>query len=608
MQIVKVNPKIKFIVAIVFFFILFVLLQIAFFITRIEVNRSKSSLMNQYFKLKDADPLAARRTLELIIEKNPTDQAAIRELAFWALKNGDIRLALEKMEYAYRNDPTDLQNALDLGKLYMTIGNNTKARMMLTMAGRSDNLELASEAQMLLAQVPAAKLSMPTPVEIAPEKIVENSSQVASAPAINEQTPEALVNAVMTTKENANSMPLTLIHNIPIASQANAVSTNGVAAPAISTISKRDQLMNDYYNTKKTNPQLAWIKLQKIIALYPHDVMALKEAGYYTLLQLKDNASSLSYFSRVYEITRDPEIALQIAYIYENLRQNRRAYHYFDLATNTSNPSNRMTAELAKTSLRGVQTKFLPDPYYASLDFSPLYMSRFKLMIYPVIFRFGKLLNETYQWRVYLGYRRTSDNKSTTTNIISNIYQDNYILTSLGTSFVPFPRMIPQLLAFGEAGKSQDLVYRNRARWRSDIRYGLAYYNEWGRPPTYTLSPTIPLKFNGDVYSDAIYYNRYHDGIFTFRVRPGFEIFRYGSSSIKLYYRTFVVEDQARQFYNNIIETGPGIAFTPSDRYNIILRRDVVHGRYLPASSPTANPYSKNYYDSNTELDTYFEF
>ena len=578
----------------------FIFLQIFIYMTHKDVNRSATSLLNQYYRLKNSDPLAAKKALEILIKQYPHNQTALRELAFWYLNQGDVRTSIAQFEIAYHNDESDTVTAMELSRLYTIVNQPAKAQEILSKLTNN-------RAQMAVQKNNISNQSFIQPFTLPIKITAQNSSThlLISIPSSEKNTTET-VQAIL------NNIPqpyprLTMIgkneKHEAIVSKTQQQTSTLVA----NQVSDRDKMMNEFYDLKRNKSSLAWNKINQIVNKYPYDIQALKEAGYYALITLKSDQLAEKYFLRVYQLTNDPKIALQLGYIYDNLQEKRTAYYYFDLATNTSDLKDRMTAELAKSNLSGVQTKFLPYPYYASLDYSPLYMSRFKLLIHPIIARFGVELNKQFNWRAYLSYRRTSDDKSSTSNQISNIYEDNIAITALGTQLTPLP-FVPQLILFSELGKSVDLVYRDRSRWRSDFRGGLAYYNEWGRPVDYTLHLKYMLQPNADIYGDAIYYNRYHDGIATLRIRPGLKVVRYGSASIDLYYRIFVVEDQARQFYNNILELGPGIALRFSDRYNIVLRYEVIHGRYLPASSPSPNPYSKNYHNGITELNTYFEF
>jgi hypothetical protein len=584
-----VTSKSKFIAMLITVFIGFILFQAILFVTHKTVNRSEASLWNQYYRLKASDPLAAKHTLEILIKQYPHDQVAIRELAYWYFREGDIKSSIEQFEKVYSHDNRDVASGLQLGKLYMMLHQTDKAYRILSKVAAMTG-PLASQAKTLLNELPT-----PTSISTLPSEGNQTSSliQLGFSPK-KILSMQQMIHLVM---QQASRAPQpTETSTSPATPQAKA-----------KMMSERDKMMNAFYDLKREHSPKAWEAINSVLISYPNDVQAWKEAAYYALITLNNNALSEYYFVRAYQLTGDAKLALQLGYVYDNLKQKHKAYYYFDLATHTSDIKDRMTAELAKTNLRGVQTIFLPYPFYAALDFSPLYMSRFKLMIYPIIFRMGMTLNERFNWKAYLSYRRTSDNKSNTSNIISNIFEDDAAITAIGSQLTPLP-FAPQLVVFAEVGKAIDLVYRKRARYRNDWRGGLVYYNEWGRPAQYTLKPTLMLQFNADIYGEAIYYNRYHDGIATLRLRPGVKVFRYGSMSLDLYYRAFIIEDQARQFYNNIFENGPGLAFRLSDRYNIVFRYEQIHGRYLPASSPSRNPYSMNYHNTVTRMDTYFEF
>lgn len=605
--------KVKFIATLIAIFCFFLLFQIVLYLTHSNVNRSQSSLMNQYYRLWQKNPEAAKHTLDILIQQYPDDQSAQRELAYWYLRAGDITHAIPAFVRAHQLNPDDNAIAIDLSRLYLENKQPAKAIALLQSLKPIANETRANQVQhlladaILLAKLPKATRTKQTPVPDLAQSMSPTIMVTPAALSISKQPQQ--------TPLFPNGLGGRMTWFVPSYSQAmttptipaKASLTQAASHAASQRMSARDKLMNEYYQLKKNQPKLAWAKLQIILLRYPYYEQALKEAGYYALLTLKNNRLAKSYFVRVYALDPDPDIARQLGYICDNLRQKREAYYYFDLARSAKKLKDRLTAEIAKTNLRGMQTKFLPDPYFATLDFSPLYMSRFKLLIYPTIFHIGRIMNERFNWKLYLSYRRTNDDKSTTTNLISNIFEDDAAIIAIGTQFTPLP-ILPQLIALIEVGKSKDLIYRNRSRLRNDIRYGFAFYYEWGRPAQYTFQPKLMFQFNGDIYSDAIYYNRYHDAIGTLRIRPGFKVFRYGSTTLNIYYKSFVVEDEARLFYNNILETGPGIALTLSDRYNIILRCEMLHGQYLPAGSPTPNPYSLNYHNTLTELDTYFEF
>ena len=66
--------------------------------------------------------------------------------------------------------------------------------------------------------------------------------------------------------------------------------------------------------------------------------------------------------------------------------------------------------------------------------------------------------------------------------------------------------------------------------------------------------------------------------------------------------------DYETKEYNNIVEFGPGIAFTPNNRYDVVIRGEFARGYYLPVDDPS-NPFSSSWYDASLiVVETYFSF
>lgn len=527
-------------------------------------ERSETSLLNQYFKLKDTHPEEAKRALERLLEQDPKNPVAMREMGYWYIRQGDTNAALKQFLLAYNAHPDDQHVALELGKLYILTGQYDKAYEVLSQLTNTTDLDLKQQVQIALNQLPP--MTIPHTVTV---------STTSSLPVKHiEKKIEKLITdkSVAQAKQTVNKTPVVV------------------------KTSQRDTLFNQYYALKKTNPKQAWVVLQQILKRYPNDVDALKEAGY-TTLNDKNNAEAFVYFKHAYEITGDPQLAMQLGYILVNLNEKKLAYYYFNLATQTKDTQRLINAEMAKTNLAQDQMKMLPEPYYLDFFYDPFYYSRFKLVVTPLVMRIGKLLEEEHQFKAYFVYRRTTDNQSNFDQTLPQIFEDNVSITDLGVSLNPFPK-IP-LNAFMEAGKAVDIVYQNRSRWRNDFRTGLTFYQDWGERPSYTVKPTfLSDKLLGDLYADMIYFTRYQDTIGSIRLREGIRIFKYETSSVDLYLKGFLVWDTQHQFYNNIFEWGPGIAITPTNRLNIVLHLETLQGHYIPVNSPTPNPYSSNYHNN----------
>ncbi len=377
-------------------------------------------------------------------------------------------------------------------------------------------------------------------------------------------------------------------------------------------LSKKEQLLMAFYNYKKGNPGKAWPIIWKLLRLYPQDLRIWKEAGYYAVTQ-KRYKLALKYWLHLYTINPEPEYALQLAYLYDGLDDKPKAFHYFYLASKTHKRELKYKAELAMTNIGGAHTKILPDPYFIDVYIAPFYFSRFDLGVLPSITRAGITLNKEYYSELYLGYRRTSDSRSGTIegliieNSISQIFEDNVAIYSVGFRSRLWAD-IP-LLGFIEVGRAEDLIYRDRPRWRDDVRGGLVYYNEWGAKPTYTSNLEFPFKRHTTLYADTIYYSRYDNNIIgTAWFRPGLRVATYQSSSLDIYLANFLVLDKNHEFYNNVYAIGPGIVFQPSNRLNLKFRFESHQAYYIRVNSPTPNPYRSKYYNNIFLIEGFIRF
>lgn len=373
--------------------------------------------------------------------------------------------------------------------------------------------------------------------------------------------------------------------------------------------SKESLLLDEFYHLKKHNKKAAWTLIQQIIHRYPNNLLALKEGGFLAIDE-HHRADAIVYFNKAYNLSYKPDLAMQLAYLYdepdsgsEQLTDKYLAYHYFNLATKSTDKSLELRAQNALTNLAGLQTKAFPSPFFSEIFFDPLSQSRFGLTIRPFIGRLGIEQNNRFQTKTYLVLRQTQDNKSFNFGELPQIYEDNVRITGLGAQISPFPS-IP-IVSFIEAGRAYDLVYRNRDRWRNDVRAGLMYYNEFGALPAYFERLQLNMKYYSTLYGDATYFSRYKNNIIaTIKTHQGIRIAQYKSSMLNLYLSGRVIEDTRREFFNNIAEIGPGIGFTPSNRYRVELRYEHINGMYLPAGR-TINPYGKYYINDIVQLFLY---
>jgi hypothetical protein len=334
-------------------------------------------------------------------------------------------------------------------------------------------------------------------------------------------------------------------------------------------------------------------------------IFALKEVGFDAIAKGNIN-DAICYFSKAYEKTKDPALALQLAYLYDGTRDKRDSYRYFNLARKSLDKNISHTAENAMTSLAGQQTKALREPYFSEIYFNPFTESRFGLTVRPFNSRLGLEQANDFQTKEYVFFRRTQDNRSRNLGELSQLYEDNVQITGVGGQFTPFKR-IP-LVGFLELGTAYDIVYQNRKRWRGDARAGAMYYREFGTRPQFFDAPTFSVNYYSDLYADLTYFSRYNNNVIgLIRTRQGIRLFQYHASMLNIYVTGRVAFDTKREFYNNFAEVGPGIAFVPSNRFNFQLRFESIKGVYLPAGA-VVNPYPKYYTNQVVQMLMYIKF
>lgn len=576
----QVSGKSKFVITLCFMFTLFIFSQYLFYKMRSVAVRNETSLLNRYYSLAKTNPEAAKKTLGILLKEHPDSQVGLREMGYWYLRQGDITNALQSFQAANRNDPNDDASALELATLYIQLHQNEKAKALLEKTVNSKNEQIHLSSLSLLDQIRKPAI-ITQPILDKMCLLSENQEKISW---------ETIV-AQINSKKSYTALPVA----------AEKATTAAVQKQA----SARDQMLNDFYKYKKINPKLAWRAILKLLCFYPNDVTALKEAGFFALSE-KKNERAFYFLYRAFKLTNDPKLALQNGYILDGLKKRTAAFYYFNIATNTTDKKDEYKAQIALTNLRGYQFRLLPDPFFLDIYGDPFYYSRFKMTIQPYVVRLGSTLSEKYTWQVYLKYRRTTDNRTNLQNGLPQIYDDNVEIHSIGTQITPFPS-IP-LIAFVEAGKAKDLIFRQRGRLRSDFRGGFAFYKDWGSEAEYSFGPTYPMAFKADIYGDAIYFSRYRNYIFTLRVRPGIEVLRYGVASLILYFRGFLSQDTQREFFNNLFEYGIGAGLIPNDRINLAIRFEFTQGHYLPAGGGSKNPYGLNYHNNLYGVNFYIRF
>ncbi|MFC3909926.1 tetratricopeptide repeat protein [Legionella dresdenensis] len=617
-----------------------------------SLKRDPVVLMDRYYLLKKTHPQAAVNALEILLQQYPEHPEALRALAQEYLSVRDEVRAITLLEKLHHQFPEDKTYSAQLAKLYYQKGNWDKTRSLLPALTPEEirffHDQMASALPDYRNQAAITAVIPPEQVVInnlwndyfrlkqtdpeqaqkillqLEEKLAHNAAVFEEAGYFALQQGEATdaINAFlraykempadhlalqlgylyMNQKEYAKAAEFFLLASQSTDAKIRRSAMNGYdyakrsvafEQPApLQPKSKEMVMFDQYYELKKYDKRAAYQLLKQIIVQYPANLTALKEGGYLAI-ELKLPNDAINYFSQAYALSYEPDIAMQLGYLYNQVENNYMAYQYFKLAGKSTDTELALKAENAMTNLAGMQTKVFPKPYFSELFFTPFSQTRFGLTVRPLIARLGIEHEDTLQTKTYLLFRQTDDNKTDVLGQLPQIYEDNVRIMGAGVQITPV-KAIP-MVAFVETGAAYDLVYRNRNRWRGDLRGGLMYYQDLGARPAYFGRPTLSAKYYGFLYGDATYFSRYDNNVIgTLKTHQGIRLLQYHSSMLNLYMSGRVLQDTNRDFFNNIAEIGPGIGFIPSNRFFLEFRYEYIRGVYLPAGG-SVNPYSKYY-------------
>lgn len=366
--------------------------------------------------------------------------------------------------------------------------------------------------------------------------------------------------------------------------------------------------MDTYYSLKETHPALAKNVLNKFLQREPKNLEAREEMGY-VLIAEKKNEEALNHFLIAEQLApKNYEIKSQLGNIYQDLGQNKKAFYKFKEAS--ASPDHQLSVQSKRdmVSLAGTQTKILPDPWFADIYFSPYYLPRFDDFITYSQFRIGRNILPDERLQVYGTIYHSQDSQSGA-GALPSIYADNYVAGDVGFRFYPLKK-IP-LYAYLEVGQAYNIIpdpYFRETSTQYDLRGGFDYFQDWGAPPDYFDKLTFAIKHEGSFFGDFSYYSRFHDAIGQVTLREGFRFLQYKYSSIGAYWKINGYFDTEQYFFNNAIETGPGLDIVPYNLIGVHLRLELTRGYYFPVNSPQPNPYGSIYNSSYAMVEGYINF
>lgn len=348
------------------------------------------------------------------------------------------------------------------------------------------------------------------------------------------------------------------------------------------------ELFTRGYTLIATSPSDAIPVFEEILRLDSTNLTAQRQLG-----SLYANAGrpgdALDRFIAAYRLMPSDTTRLQIAYLLALMGENRRAYRQFRILSESADSSLRAAAEPASVvlSTMACAQQF---PWWFRAQASPYFDTRFNDLIFLGALYAGRYIDSS---RVVSGYAVLSLSADTrsTGGAFPVIFSDNYILAGLGLRIIPFRGFTTEV----QGGLAVNLVDRPdqktvRGDFRAVASYGIGLFPRIFTPDLVAFTPS-PF---ADVYASFGYYSRYENGLGYMQARAGCRLLTYRHSALDLYARVNIAADTEGDFYNNVLEAGPGLSVVPEYTWGMSLTVEYLRGTYWSANQQ-GNPYGKTY-------------
>lgn len=208
----------------------------------------------------------------------------------------------------------------------------------------------------------------------------------------------------------------------------------------------------------------------------------------------------------------------------------------------------------------------------------PYYTARFKNFILPGWVRGSLTVAPRIGLDLYTVARVTMDTRTEGGGELPQILSDNMIGGGLGVRVRPLG---PWATLYGEVGFAAPLRSRPDPLPEGDYRAGVVLADVWtfrGRP--------------GDVFADASWYNRYRNSILYGTAIQLFNIPREDRKRGWDYYgRLNLSADTDNEFFNNILEVGPGIRYLTGLPLNLTVFAEALGGLYTRGNPDGSDTY-----------------
>jgi len=363
-------------------------------------------------------------------------------------------------------------------------------------------------------------------------------------------------------------------------------------------------LWAQYYVQEKTDPVAAESTLIKLTQAVPDHADVWKSLTYLRLRENKKKEALDALLVARKLQPQDEQLALQEAYLRDDLKQKKEALALFEQLSHSSDAKTAKIACQAVANLKPQVNRVTTPPYFADIYASPSYEGRFDDGVIPLKARYGRYFDDN-RGQVYTFLTINRDTRSRG-GARPEIFDENAAILGVGANYQVF-RDIP-ILAYAETGGSYDLIDQNRSRFRGSLVAGLTGYQEWGDTAPYCgTACRVPLTPYADLYGNVATYSREnYDVLGDFRLRGGFNLLQSPLGRVQAYLKLHNVSDTKNTYYDNIFEFGPGLAYTLPNGIPLVFRFESLSGRYLKGTGGVAE--RDTYHNNRIELTYYKSF
>ena len=515
------------------------------------------------------------------LDQSPDNFSAHQELGRLADERDQVELAAEHYEKAWRLKPGERSLMLDLGRMWKALGRAEQANAVLLAASRGGQPRAAEQARELLPARYPYVYEFQEALNIDPKNYelrrelaylhLQMGNQDAAErefQLLNQMAPDDLLSAAqlgflrLNRRDYAGAQPL--LDQVLKSGDDELADRVRVALKIPQTLHRRGA-------SQQSTSDEAKIMAEKSL-----------KAGY-----LKD---ALKYLTIAHE--NDPvdfAVMLKLGWLYNELRNDREAVRWFNLASKSPDRSISTEAGNAARNLSPEFARFRSTAWVFPF-FSTRWHDAFGYAQMKTELRLGKL-----PLHPYLSTRFVGDTRDTSGSTLSNpnpqYLSETSFIFAMGVSTTPWHGMF----TWFEAGEAMKYLTGRTdvGTMIPDYRGGIAYAKGFGR----MLGGDRGVFF--ETNDDGVFVSRFQNDFLVYaQNRAGYTLARsesLGGLRAQLYWNFNATADRLHQYWANYAETGPGVRFRfDAMPKSMVFSINLLRGFYTVNQD---NPRRPNFFD-----------